>query len=628
MISNTDIRYFFDTYYDNFMHSLAWEDHLLEPASREEWLATLRTCADDQQQRCADNQILLEQYLYPLSSNPALLSDEGYDLLLSFCRDFYYSNYTEPALLIRIIDILLPHYEDRSDTESLLFLYICAGFSYMELSRTGEPTSRDKTIYFYTKVLSYRDQIEFFESAASRDYIFIAYYNLIRVAPGLGILDIETAYRLWEELCQIRTMPKFCQYDTTNPRIPQLCDRAINDFRAYGAVLNVERVIAPSAILSSLENMTQIYYSEILHEHGSIYECPVFTVFNYHYVQARNGTITWEAAWQILDDYYAHKMQTIGQVSSPDLLAFYTNLPLNLIDVLGHTHFKEEFKQATYRRYRNLITSYLINQPASLNSYTLNNGVQLVAFHPLILGTFQNRMEKMNFIVDLVVTRHLTTFTHSVMVSYLAEAIGKHILAARPELLRIPSSYLEGNVYASPAEVLDYIVPAALFHDIGKNGMIPIINTQHRKLNDYEFNIIQTHPQKGSDYLSSDPDFLIYQPVALGHHRSYDGTRGYPLSFDNTASPYRDAIDLIHICDCLDAATDYLSRNYHRAKPFDVVLNELKAGRGTEYNPDMVDVILSDRELYNDLKMLTEQNRENIYYDIYLTFVNLRKKRQ
>ena len=63
-------------------------------------------------------------------------------------------------------------------------------------------------------------------------------------------------------------------------------------------------------------------------------------------------------------------------------------------------------------------------------------------------------------------------------------------------------------------------------------------------------------------------------------------------------------------------------------KPFDVVLNELKAGRGTEYNPDMVDVILSDRELYNDLKMLTEQNRENIYYDIYLTFVNLRKKRQ
>ena len=129
MISNTDIRYFFDTYYDNFMHSLAWEDHLLEPDSREEWLATLRACADDQQQRCADNQILLEQYLYPLSSNPALLSDEGYDLLLSFCRDFYYSNYTEPALLIRIIDILLPHYEDRSDTESLLFLYICAGFS-------------------------------------------------------------------------------------------------------------------------------------------------------------------------------------------------------------------------------------------------------------------------------------------------------------------------------------------------------------------------------------------------------------------------------------------------------------------------------------------------------------------
>ena len=41
MISNTDIRYFFDTYYDNFMHSLAWEDHLLEPVSQP--LRTSRT---------------------------------------------------------------------------------------------------------------------------------------------------------------------------------------------------------------------------------------------------------------------------------------------------------------------------------------------------------------------------------------------------------------------------------------------------------------------------------------------------------------------------------------------------------------------------------------------------------
>lgn len=40
MISNTDIRYFFDTYYDNFMHSLAGGSPS-GAASREEWLATL-----------------------------------------------------------------------------------------------------------------------------------------------------------------------------------------------------------------------------------------------------------------------------------------------------------------------------------------------------------------------------------------------------------------------------------------------------------------------------------------------------------------------------------------------------------------------------------------------------------
>ena len=87
------------------------------------------------------------------------------------------------------------------------------------------------------------------------------------------------------------------------------------------------------------------------------------------------------------------------------------------------------------------------------------------------------------------------------------------------------------------------------------------------------------HPETGAKDLASVPDFACYADIAHGHHRTYDGTGGYPDDFDILHSPCRPVIDLVHICDCLDAATDYLSRNYHNAKDFDTVLSELADGR-------------------------------------------------
>ena len=52
------------------------------------------------------------------------------------------------------------------------------------------------------------------------------------------------------------------------------------------------------------------------------------------------------------------------------------------------------------------------------------------------------------------------------------------------------------------------------------------------------------------------------------------------------------------------------------------MVQELCNGKGTEYDPVLVDLILAHTDLYEELMVLTEHNRENIYYDVYLTFVN------
>ena len=125
------------------------------------------------------------------------------------------------------------------------------------------------------------------------------------------------------------------------------------------------------------------------------------------------------------------------------------------------------------------------------------------------------------------------------------------------------------------------------------------------------------HPQLGADMLSANPVFLPYRDVVLGHHKRYDGKGGYPTNFDNVDSVWKPIIDLITICDCIDAATDYLGRNYQRAKSFGTILGELKEGAGTWYHPGYVALMEDSIDLFEKLQDLTEKQREIIFYETY-----------
>ena len=122
------------------------------------------------------------------------------------------------------------------------------------------------------------------------------------------------------------------------------------------------------------------------------------------------------------------------------------------------------------------------------------------------------------------------------------------------------------------------------------------------------------HPSYGGSILQNDPDFAPYLPIILGHHRSYDGTKGYPESFDILSTPYKPVIDLISICDSLDAATDIYGRNYAKGKKFDEVLEELIQESGTRYHPEIVRVIVQHQTLRDDLAYLTSEGRSKAYF--------------
>ena len=314
-------------------------------------------------------------------------------------------------------------------------------------------------------------------------------------------------------------------------------------------------------------------------------------------------------------------MKQFGEVDvrKIDVISYYMTCLDALISFLVETTMPMEDKKRYFREYQQDIRDFIADYDTRTgHSNTLNNALEELAFFPNAYALFDTAEEKIDYIFRLVVARHCTAFLHSLMVSAFAEAILSAIIDKEPALMvGYHGVTSPEDVQAHRAEILQFAHDAALLHDVGKNSMLEIIETQHRPLTDEEFGIIRSHPNRGGQYLSIDEDLARYVDIARGHHKFYNGKGGYPNDFDNTASPERFMIDIITVCDYLDAATDQYGRNYHQAKTTDEVLAEFKRDAGVRYNPDIVRFILQDSALRDALREISGSRRLTIYYDTY-----------
>lgn len=129
---------------------------------------------------------------------------------------------------------------------------------------------------------------------------------------------------------------------------------------------------------------------------------------------------------------------------------------------------------------------------------------------------------------------------------------------------------------------------AARMHDIGKIAIPDNILNKPSRLTDEEYAIMKSHTLRGEEILSG---FTLIEHVKDGakyHHERYDG-RGYPQGIKGEEIPLYGRI--IGVADAFDAMS--ANRVYRNQMDFGYVLNELKKGRGTQFDPNVVDVFLA-----------------------------------
>jgi HD-GYP domain-containing protein (c-di-GMP phosphodiesterase class II) len=127
----------------------------------------------------------------------------------------------------------------------------------------------------------------------------------------------------------------------------------------------------------------------------------------------------------------------------------------------------------------------------------------------------------------------------------------------------------------------------ALFHDIGKihEALFDIIH-DHQKLTPAERREVLTHPQRGAEVLAPLCGFYPDLPEGvLSHHERWDGS-GYPRHLKGRRIPLTARI--VAIADTFDAITH--RRRYRGSRSVENARDVILEGRGTQFDPDLVDL--------------------------------------
>jgi putative two-component system response regulator len=206
-------------------------------------------------------------------------------------------------------------------------------------------------------------------------------------------------------------------------------------------------------------------------------------------------------------------------------------------------------------------------------------------------------------------TRTISTLQESILVtmSRLAEfrdaTTGEHIDRTSHLFQILVEILLQGGVYDDILGGWDLALLAhsAQLHDVGKIAIRDMILLKPTKLDFGEFEEMKKHTLYGESIIDSIQSlakgshvFLTHAKIlASSHHEKWDGS-GYPRGLSGENIPLQGRI--MAIVDVYDALVS--ERPYKKAFTHDAALDILRDGRGTHFDPLLIDAFVPHAQLF------------------------------
>ncbi|WP_343869447.1 two-component system response regulator [Caenispirillum bisanense] len=199
---------------------------------------------------------------------------------------------------------------------------------------------------------------------------------------------------------------------------------------------------------------------------------------------------------------------------------------------------------------------------------------------------------------EVVMTQDVTIRALASLAETRDNETGNHIRRTQYYVRRLAEELRGHARFAADLDdrTIDLLFKSAPLHDVGKVGIPDAILLKPGRLTDEEFTIMKRHAALGREALlaaldgqaDQGVDFLRYaMEIAAGHHEKWDGS-GYPAGLAGEAIPL--SARLMAVADVYDALIS--RRVYKPAFPHEKAVAIITEGRGSHFDPDIVDAFL------------------------------------
>ena len=162
-------------------------------------------------------------------------------------------------------------------------------------------------------------------------------------------------------------------------------------------------------------------------------------------------------------------------------------------------------------------------------------------------------------------------------------------------------------------QVVETILYAAPMHDVGKIGIPDNILLKPGPLDEQEWQVMKMHTVYGGRILEGEGTGFIKlgEVIAMTHHEKWDGS-GYPKGLKGRKIPLVGRV--VAMADVFDALTS--KRPYKEAFPLDKSLAIIREGRGTHFDPAVVDAFFKSLDEILAVKEKHRDNGESLLYKL------------
>ncbi|MES9951002.1 MAG: two-component system response regulator [Candidatus Thiodiazotropha sp.] len=217
---------------------------------------------------------------------------------------------------------------------------------------------------------------------------------------------------------------------------------------------------------------------------------------------------------------------------------------------------------------------------------------------------------------QLMLTQEATIEAMGALAEYRDPETGGHIKRTQNYMKVMAEMLKDNNRFKDylDEETIRLLYLSAPLHDIGKVGISDNILCKPGKLTDQEFTQMKQHTLIGrntllaaEEKLGSNSFLSLAREIAEFHHERWDG-KGYPHGIKGDAIPICGR--LMAIADVYDALIS--KRVYKPPFPHSKAVAIILKGRGTQFDPDVVDAFASCSDQFLKIALKYADHQEEI----------------